>query len=171
MVAFMRICAFVALSLAMLVLSPGCSRKKEVRIVTMGEKAEIGPFIYQAIETRWPMSVEGRTPKDRLFIIRVSVLNKGAGEMTIPGFEVLDDAGNSFPEVVDGTGIDQWLGVSRKLQPANTDQGNIIFDVPPKHYRLRVADENDSFMYIDIPLNLTTEEPDSKKIEGLVPVK
>ena len=53
---------------------------------------------------------------------------------------------------------------------AQTDQGNIIFDVAPKHYSLRVADENDNFMYIDIPLNLTTEMPESKKIEGVVPV-
>jgi hypothetical protein len=52
---------------------------------------------------------------------------------------------------------------------ANTDQGNIVFDVPPKHYRLRVADENDNYMYIDIPLNLNSEEPDSKKIQGAVP--
>lgn len=137
----------------------------------MGEKAEIGPFLYQAIETRWPMSLEGRTAKDRFFIIHVSVLNSGATDQNIPGFEVVDDSGNSYPEVVDGTGVENWLGLSRKLPVAQTDQGNIVFDVPPKHYSLRVADDSDNFMYIDIPLNLSSEEPESKKIDGVVPLK
>jgi hypothetical protein len=165
----MRICGLVACSL--LVLFSGCSRKPEIRIAQMGEKAEIGPFIYQAIETRWPMTLQGRTAKERFFVVRVSATNSGSNEITIPGFEVVDDAGNSSPEVVDGTGVDNWIGVSRRLPAAQTDQGNIVFDVAPKHYRLRIADENDNFMYIDIPLNLTTEEPESKKIEGITPVK
>jgi hypothetical protein len=138
----------------------------------MGEKAEIGSFIYRAIETHWPMTHAGRTPKDRFFVVSVTILNSGTSEATVPGFEVIDDAGNAFPEVVDGAGVDHWLGVSRSLSVANTDQGNVVFDVPPKHYRLRVADENDNFMYIDIPLNLSSEEPEGKKvIDGLGTIK
>jgi hypothetical protein len=133
----------------------------------MGEKAEIGPFVYEAIDTRWPMTLEGRTAKERFFIIHVSIVNIGANPMTVPGFEVVDDNGNSFPEDVDGNGVTDWLGLSRKLPVAQSDQGSIVFDVPPKHYHLRVADENDNFMYIDIPLNLNTEQPESKKMEGV----
>jgi hypothetical protein len=48
-------------------------------MVSMGERAEIGPFIYQAIETRWPMTLEGRTAKDRFFLIRVSITNSSGG--------------------------------------------------------------------------------------------
>ncbi len=165
----MRISAFVILLLGLLTCSVGCSKKKEIRTVSIGEKAEMGSFIYTASETRWAMSLGGRSAKDRFFIVNISIMNTSGADATIPGFEVVDDAGNSYPEVVDGEGVDKWLGISRKLPVANTDQGNIIFDVPPKHYRLRVADENDNFMYIDIPLNLTTEEPESKKIEGIVP--
>ena len=87
----MRICGLVACSL--LVLFSGCSRKPEIRIAQMGEKAEIGPFIYQAIETRWPMTLQGRTAKERFFVVRVSATNSGSNEITIPGFEVVDDAG------------------------------------------------------------------------------
>lgn len=135
----------------------------------MGEKAEIGTFIYRAIETRWPMTLEGRVAKDRFFIVHVTIVNSGSNQASIPGFEVVDDTGNSFPETLDGSGVESWLGVSRKLQPAETDQGNIVFDVPPKHYRLRVADETDEFMYIDIPLNLDSEQPQSKSVD--VPIK
>jgi len=167
----MRISAFAAFSLTLLVLLSGCSKKREVRTVGLGEKAAIGTFVYQAIETRWPMSLGGRSPKDRFFVLRVSIFNSGSADATIPGFEVVDDTGNSYPESVDGTGVENWLGVTRKLPQANTETGNIVFDVPPKHYRLRIADENDNFMYVDIPLNLNSEEPDSKKIEGINPLK
>jgi hypothetical protein len=159
--------ALVALLLTLLVVAPGCSRKKEVRTVGMGEKAEIGPLSYHAMETRWPMTLEGRTPKERFFIVNISVLNSGGTEVNIPAFEIVDDDGNSYPELADGTGVEQWLGITRRLSVANTDHGNIVFDAPPKHYRLRVADENDNFMYIDIPLNLSTEDPTTKKIDGI----
>jgi hypothetical protein len=165
----MKLCALVAAIATLLVLFPGCSKKKEIRVVGLGEKAEIGPFVYQAFDTHWPMTLAGRNPTDRFFIVRVAVLNTGGSDATIPGFEVVDDEGNSHPETIDGSGVENWLGVSRKLPVAQTDLGNIVFDAPPKHYRLRVADENDNFMYIDIPLNLSTEEPDGKIIEGANP--
>jgi len=83
----------------------------------------------------------------------------------------VDDQGSSHPELADGSGVDGWLGLTRKVDPGQSDQGTIIFDVMPKHYRLRVADENDSFMYIDIPLNLNSEEPVQKKLNDSVPVR
>ena len=135
----------------------------------MGEKAVIGPFIYQAYETQWPISLGSRAAKDRFFIIRLSILNAGSADTTIPSLEVVDDQGNSFPEQTDGTGVDGWLGLSRKVGAAQTEQGTIVFDVVPKHYRLRVADESDEFMYIDIPLNLNSEEPAQKKLEDTAP--
>jgi hypothetical protein len=165
----MRFCAVAALSLTFFISFTGCSRKKEIRTVQLGEKAVIGPFIYQAFETQWPLSLGDRTPKDRFFTVRVTVLNASSGAATIPSFELIDDQGNSFPEQTDGTGIDGWLGLSRKLPEAQTEQGKIMFDVAPKHYRLRVADENDEFMFIDIPLNLNSEEPDQKKLRDISP--
>ena len=155
----MRISAIAAISLVLLCVTGGCSRKKEVRVFQMGEKAEVGPFIYQAGETHWLHTLGDRTAKDRFFVIHISALNSSSKEATVPAFEVVDDAGNEFPELPDGTGVDNWVGITRKLPVANTLQGSIVFDVPPKHYRLKVSDENDEFMYYDIPLSLTSEEP------------
>ena len=160
----MRICALI-LSLTLLLLAAGCSQKKEVRSVSIGEKAEVGSFVYQAIDTGWPMTLADRSPKERFFVIRVAITNTGDVDTTIPGFEVIDDAGNSYPESADGAGVEKWLGMSRKIRVAGTEQANILFDVPPKHYRLRVADENDNFMYIDIPLNLSSETPARSKLQ------
>jgi len=37
----------------------------------------------------------------------------------------------------------------------------VVFDVPPKHYRLRVTDETSQKANdIDIPLNFASETPD-----------
>ena len=159
----MKMKATIAL-LGLAILSASCSKKKEIRVVSLGEKAEIGGFVYQAIDTRWPMTLGDRTPKERFFVIRISIRNSGGADATIPAFEVVDDADNSFPESPDGSGVEKWLGMSRKLANGASEQGDILFDVPPKHYRLRVADENDTnFMYVDIPLNLTTEDPSRTK--------
>jgi hypothetical protein len=170
MVSVMKLCGIGALLLALFMSSTACTfKKKEVRTVQLGDKAEIGPFIYRAFDTRWPISLGDRNARDRFFTLRISVLNSGAVDATIPSFEVVDDQGNSFPEITDGTSVDSWLGLSRKVGVAQTEQGSIVFDVPPKHYRLRVADENDNFMYIDIPLNLNSEEPDQKKLTDSAP--
>lgn len=165
MVSLMKLYAIGALLLTLYVSSTACTfKRKEVRTIQFGETAEIGPFIYRAFETQWPISLGDRNARDRFFTLRISVLNSGSVEATIPSFEIVDDQGNSYPEIADGTGVEGWLGVSRKVGVAQTEQGSIVFDVPPRHYRLRVADENDNFMYIDIPLNLNSEEPAQKKL-------
>lgn len=168
----MKHCALIALSLTLFIFSTGCTfKRKEVRTVQLGEKAVIGPFIYQAYETQWPISLGDRTAKDRFFIVRLSILNAGTADTTIPSMDVVDDQGNTYTEDSNGAGVEGWLGLTRKVGVNQTEQGTIVFDVVPKHYRLRVADENDEFMYIDIPLNLNSEEPAYKKIDDTVPKK
>jgi len=165
----MRLCAIAAL-LTLFIGSNGCTfKKKEVRTVQLGEKAEIGPFIYRAYETQWPISLGDRIASNRFFTIKVSILNSGSADATIPSFDVVDDQGNSYPELSDGAGVERWLGLTRKAGVGQTEQGSVVFDVAPKHYRLRVADENDNFMYIDIPLNLNSEEPAQKRLEESTP--
>jgi|ERR1017187_24260 hypothetical protein len=167
----MRNCAITALSLTLFIAFTGCAfKRKDVRTVQMGEKAVIGPFIYQAYDTQWPISLGDRTAKDRFFIIRLSILNSGSADTTIPSLEVVDDQGNSYPEEANGAGVEGWLGLSRKVGTGQTEQGTIVFDVAAKHYRLRAADENDNFMYIDIPLNLNSEEPTAKKLQDTAPL-
>lgn len=115
------------------------------------------------------MRLGDRTPRDRYFIIRLSVANSGSSDTRIPSFEVVDDAGNSYPEQADGSGVDKWFGLSRILRVAEAEQGAILFDVPPKHYKLRVADEADNFVYIDIPFNLLSEDPAQKDLDKINP--
>ncbi|MEI9974378.1 MAG: hypothetical protein WDO73_21410 [Ignavibacteriota bacterium] len=49
---------------------------------------------------------------------------------------------------------------SRRAKPAEAVAGNVVFDAPPKHYRLRVSDENgEQPALVDIPLNFNSDIP------------
>ena len=52
-----------------------------------------------------------------------------------------------------------WIGVARKILPMQEQKGNVAFDAPPRHYKLRVTDETDQIVaYIDLPLTFGTDE-------------
>ncbi len=135
-----------------------------IRVFNLGEKAMVGHMVYTVFETQWlmqlPQQPTPRIPKNRYFLIRLSAVNGGGSEVILPDMTIEDDNGNSYSALTDGEGIPQWIGGLRKVAPAEAAQGNIAFDAPPKHYRLRVTDENgDETAYVDIPLSFNSEMP------------
>jgi len=145
---------------SILILSIGCSRsaKTEVKTYSMGDKAETGHLMYVVFATAWlPQLKSGdndRVPANRFFLVRVSVLNGGGYDTIVPPVVLVDDSGQTFTELSDGDGVPDWLGYWRKLKPADTEHGNIVFDVAPKHYKLRVADDSEQHTaFIDLPLS------------------
>lgn len=144
----------------------GCSRNKapSLRTYQMGERVEVGRLIYTAVETEWLTQVgeppQVKVPKDRFYLIRVSIANSGANDQVSPALSLLDDNDNSHPELTDAQGVSNWIGAIRTIRPAEAAQGFAVFDVPPRHYRLRVADEDDQqAALIDIPLSFGSELP------------
>jgi hypothetical protein len=72
---------------------------------------------------------------------------------------LIDDSGKNWPELADGTGVSDWLGVVRKVGAGQTESGHVIFDAPTQHYRLRLTDPNeDADVGIDIPLDFIHEQ-------------
>jgi hypothetical protein len=144
----------------------GCSRgsRKELVVMPAGEKATSGPLVYSVIDTRIlpqigedPTSV--RTPQNRFFLVQVAVSNSSSQDQPIPGLTLVDDAGQQYAELADGTGVPNWLGVVRKVGGAQTEQGTIVFDAPAQHYRLRLTEDTDaSEIAIDVPLNYQSEQ-------------
>jgi hypothetical protein len=77
----------------------------------------------------------------------------------IPALTLVDDGGKTYSELGDGTNVPNWLGVIRKVGSGDTDLGNIVFDAPSKHYKLRLTDDLDaSDISIDIPLSFVHEQ-------------
>src|SRR5436190_498825 len=75
-----------------------------------------------------------------------------------------DDKGNTFPEVGDATitsAVPQYIGYLRRVKPAENAQGHALFDAPPRHYKLKILDEDrERTAYVDIPLSFSSESPD-----------
>jgi len=133
----------------------------------MGERVTAGSLVYNVFDTQWKTQLgEGaasspRIPKDRFFLIRLNVVNGGSSDYMVPTLTLFDDAGQSYTELSDGDQVPAWIGFLRRLKPAETLQGNVVFDVPPKHYRLQVSDEtSQKTIDIDIPLSFSSESPD-----------
>ena len=142
-----------------------------VRTYRMGDTIVLGHINYQVFETQWQTQLgEGvmpRVPKHRYFMVRMSATNNGGAELIVPNFTVEDDNGVSYPELSDSEGVPQPIAFLRSLKPADTAQGNALFDCPPRHYKLRLQDETgEKAAYVDIPLTFVSETPDVPEVGG-----
>jgi hypothetical protein len=145
----------------------GCSSEpaeSAPRQYSMGEKIPVGGLTFTVFETQWAThfrdGVEARIPQNRFFLIRLNVVNGGIGEAAIPTFTVQDDNGHTYEELSDGDGVPQWMGYLHNVKPADFAQGNILFDAPPGHYKLKVSDGQKHVALVDIPLSFGAETPD-----------
>lgn len=130
----------------------------------MGEKAQIGPVIYNVFDSRWLTQLgtgpQARVPNNRFLVIRLSAVNSGAGEAAVPSMMLVDDNGTTYTELPNGDQVPHWLGTLRRIQPAQTEEGEILFDVAPRHYKLRITDEAEQKVgLVDIPLSFGSEIP------------
>jgi hypothetical protein len=128
-----------------------------VHTYALGERINIGHIVYQVFETQWkPMLGEApdpRVPQNRFFILRFSATNSGGNNEIVPNMSLEDDAGNSYPELRDGTKVPLWVGYLRQVAPADSVQGTVVFDVVPKRYKLRLWDEDHTnSALVELPL-------------------
>jgi len=158
---------FSALSICACLLTAGCSDSTAlpVRTYPLGERVELGHLIYTAFETQWMTQlgegVNARVPQHRFFLVRLTITNSGASDLMTPMLTLVDDKGRTYSELKNGEGVPQWIGFIRQVRPAESAQGNAVFDVAPGHYKLQVADENEQRLgLIDIPLSFGAETPE-----------
>lgn len=128
-------------------------------VFQMGERAQVGPLIYTVFDTHTAVSLGSpaspRIPTNRFLLIKLSVVNSGGAASSIPTLTLVDDQGESYQEAASGEGVADWMGFVRKVNPAESTQGVVLFDVPQKRFRLRIADESDEkFAFVSIPLTL-----------------
>jgi hypothetical protein len=130
----------------------------------IGDKVQTGPLIYTVLETKWRAQIgEGplaRVPEHRFLVIHLTVTNSGAKDFDIPELTITDQAGRTDPESMDGRAIPYWIGMIRKLKPAYTLDGAIVFDVEPKSYKLKLDDGSGGAMaMVELPLQFETGQP------------
>jgi hypothetical protein len=143
--------------------SSGSAEKEPVRTYQMGERAVVAPFTYAVYEKQWLAQLgtgpEARLPQNRFLLVRISATNGGGAEAYVPNLALEDDAGNTCSEANNGDAVPHWIGYLRSIKPADTLQGDILFDCAPKHYRLKLANEEGKYAYVDIPLSFESEGP------------
>lgn len=136
-----------------------------VHTYNMGEKIPLGHIIYQVFETQWLThmgeGVDARIPQHRFFLVRFSAVNSGGADVTVPNMTIQDDSGATYNELSDGTGVPNWAGYLRNVKPAESVLGNVLFDAPPRRYKMRIADESgDKAALVNIPLSFGAETPE-----------
>jgi len=160
---------FLTLPLALTVLGLfACSPKEEepaLRTYPMGERVLLGHLIYTVFERQWMPQIgsglDARIPQSRFYVLRISVVNSGGADAIVPTILLQDDAGATFPEIENGDGVADFIGSLRQVAPAETAQGNLVFDVLPKHYKLKVSDEDGKQAgLVDLPLTFEPDAPD-----------
>jgi hypothetical protein len=145
----------------------GCGRQKQTRTdFAMGENVPVGTMIYSVVESTWRTqlgeSFKIRTPEQRFLLIKISVQNNGK-DVSIPLLTLEGPNGQTYRELADGNGVDNWFGLLRTISKDQTQQGYIVFDVPLSAYKLRVPDVNESgfesYASVQIPLRMDPELP------------
>jgi hypothetical protein len=132
----------------------------------MGERVQVGTLIYTVLDAEWTQQLGAaatpRMPHNRFLVLKLNITNSGGRDVAIPGVVLEDSKGEMHSEVMDGTGVEDFLPVFRKLSPAETREGRVLFDAPQGAYRLRVKEDADPAIeegkeksaLIEIPLNL-----------------
>lgn len=162
---------------ASLLSSCGDSGEKfPVRTYNMGERVTLGHIVYVVFETQWLThigeGVAARVPQHRFFLVRMSAVNSFGAAIIVPNFMLEDDSGKTYPELSSGEGVQDYIGYLRSVKPAEAQQGNALFDAPPRHYKMRIADETgEKIAYVDIPLNFVSETPEVPSMGGTEPKK
>jgi hypothetical protein len=159
-----RVPSFTAAVIAALFLY-GCGEKAiPLHTYPLGDKVIAGRIIYTAFETQWltqiPQDPTPRIPQNRFLLVRLSAVNSAGGNLIVPNVTIVDDNGKTYDELSNGEGVPQWIGFLRQVKPADSVQGNVVFDAPPAHYKLRITDENDeNAALIDLPLSFGADMP------------
>jgi hypothetical protein len=166
-------------TLTLLASQMACMRPAPVNVYRMGEKVQAGQLIYNVFATEWQAQIgegqQARTPTHRFMLMHLTVVNSGAEPVTVPSFKLTDESGAVYAESMEGQGVPLWLGMIRKVKPADMLEGNAVFDVEPKSYKLKLDDGSDSgtVVMVDLPLQFdahkaTTDilEPPAKILEA-----
>ncbi len=169
-----RVSSPFLLTLAIFILAAGCRTTVNSRAeYQMGEKVPVGPLTYNVVEKVWRSQLgelfPSRMPQNRFLLISISATNGGGGEVSVPLLQLEGPDGKIYAEVQNGEGVDNWFGILRTIEPAQTQQGRILFDVPLSSYRLRLSDGDSAsgrFSYVQIPLQIDADPPVELPVPG-----
>ena len=150
-----------------ILLLAGCQREEDQRLTfAMGERVSNGPLTYVIVESSWASQLgdtfQARVPQNRFLMISLSVTNGGGAPISLPLLNLEDGNGKVYQELSDGSGVTNWIGILRTIDPGQTQQGRVLFDVPLTSFNLRLPNDGEpgyeKFAMVDIPLHIDSDE-------------
>jgi len=153
----------------------GCRKQGSDQIdFQMGERVIATHMIYNVVQTVWRTQLGDlfkiRIPDHRFLLITLSSTNSGGRTVAVPFFTLEDVNRREYKELQTGEGVPNWFGLLREIAPAETKQGDIMFDVPLASYRLRLTDGgepgSEKFVWVEIPLRMDTDTGISTPLPG-----
>jgi len=137
----------------------GCSKRKPDTVHPMGTPVKAGELTYTVYHTEWRDELQTNTgprkPQHQFLLVTVSVSNNGPEDLTAPLLAVIDKDGKETLELDKGEGVEQWMGLLRRVRSTQTETGVLLFDVPPGDYKLRVSSggdvEREQTALVDLP--------------------
>lgn len=124
-----------------------CGPQKADAVHPMGVPVNVGDLSYTIYDTEWRDELQTaagpRKPQHRFLLVTASITNNGPEDLAAPLLAVIDQNGRETLELDKGDGVDQWLGLLRRVRSTQTETGVMLFDVPPGDYRLRVSSGGD----------------------------
>jgi len=156
---------YLAAALALLTAFSCSSGKPMAATYAIGEKVQVGKLFYQVIEAQWITELSGakHPPKNRVLQLQLTVTNGGAEPASLPFLRLIDAKGNEIIEVSELENNPRWLGGLRRMEPGQTEEGFVYFDVPVAAYKLEVIDnsnaEDERTAFIEIPASLAPPQP------------
>ncbi len=113
----------------------------------MGDRVSLSPLTYNVIDSGWRTQLGNefkmRLPDQRFLLITISVTNGGARDVSVPLLTLESADGKIYQESASGESVDEWFGLLRTLNPAQTQQGKLLFDVPLGSYKLKLTNGGD----------------------------
>ena len=156
-----------ALLLPFALMLSGCQQEAQQKLTyAMGERVTNGPLTYVVVESSWKSQLgdafQPRVPRNRFFLLTISVTNGGGGPISLPLLTLEDGTGKQYQELSDSTGVSNGFGILRTIDPGQTQQGRLLFDVPLTAFKLRVPDNGEpgyeKFADVEIPLRIDSDE-------------
>jgi hypothetical protein len=138
----------------------GCkSKKRTERPYRMGELMVVGQLRYTIFDAEWREKIgeppAQRLPRNRYLVVRLAVTNSGGQAVDVPTMQLENASGATFAELSEDVGAADWLGMIRRLKPADTMQGTVVFDAPFGAYRMRLGGSaevtDETTAVVDIP--------------------
>lgn len=154
-----------------LLLLQGCNQRansnlpdKPELVFKMGQRIELGQLVYTVLSARWEDSLPAEPapliPQQSFLVVRISVTNSGGQPLEVPPLRLVAKDGSEFFEAQAGNVVPGWLGAVRRVQPAETLVGEVVFDVPKQSYFLVVPSGEfleEKAAWIELPLEFTLQ--------------